>query len=211
MQDIIQKWYGYSENFSSQPSELLKEIERFTHINTLQPRMLSGALQGNFLKLICTLKSPKYVLEIGTFTGYSAVCMAEAMTDDSKLITIEINEEIAQHAQKFLKNPSVSHIIDAKVGDAMEIIPKLQDDFDLVFIDADKERYLQYYELIVPKCSKGAIIIADNVLWSGKVLEGTKDKKTQALHRFNEVIQQDPRVQNLILPLRDGLNIIQVL
>lgn len=211
MRDIIQGLYDYSEKLSTPPSELLYEIERFTHLNTLLPRMLSGHLQGSFLKLLCKLKSPHLALEIGTFTGYATVCMAEAMLPGSTLISIEVDEEIASHSRKFFNDPSVRDVIDARVGDAMQIIPTLADGFDFVFLDADKERYLAYYEHIIPKCNKGAILIADNVLWSGKVLEENKDKKTQALHAFNIAVQQDARVENILLPLRDGLNIIQVL
>ncbi|MCB0659568.1 MAG: class I SAM-dependent methyltransferase [Saprospiraceae bacterium] len=209
--DSLSALYAYTENFSSPPSELLKKIERFTHLETTNPKMASSPLQGSFLKMMCSLTSPKTVLEIGTFTGYATVSMAEGITDGSKIITIDKDEELSKKIKPFLEDITVKDKISALVGDAMEVIPTLIESLDLVFIDADKARYLQYYELVLPKCRAGALIIADNVLWSGKVLLQNQDKNTQAICAFNDFIKNDARVENFILPLRDGLNIIRVL
>ena len=208
MQDLIEGIYRYAEENSHPPDPLLLEIERITHLKTLSPRMLSGHLQGNFLTALSKLKRPRYILEIGTFTGYSALCLAKGLAPGGKLITIEYDAEHAEIAGTFVAASQYADSITILLGDAKKIIPDLDVIFDLVFIDADKEGYQQYYDLIIDKCSSGALIIADNVLWSGKVLDQDKDKKTQVIHDFNLKVKHDPRVENVILPFRDGINVI---
>lgn len=208
MQDILEQLYSYAENQSKPSEDLLLIIERETHLKTLSPRMLSGHIQGLLLTLISKLKQPLHILEIGTFTGYSAVCLAKGLQSFGKLISIEYDSENADLARSLIKGSLYKDKIDIIIGDAKEIIPGLDVKFDLVFIDADKESYCQYYDMVLPKCHAGAVIIADNVLWSGKVVESNMDKKTRALHEFNQKVCQDPSVENFILPVRDGLNII---
>lgn len=208
MQDVLEKLYSYSEKYSNEPEMLLTKIERETHLRTLSPRMLSGQIQGELLSLISSLKRPEYILEIGTFTGYSAVCLAQGLKSGGRVISLEYDQENADLAQSLIKDSEYEHRIEIIVGDAKEIIPTLDYMFDIVFIDADKESYSLYFDLIINKCHSGAIIIADNVLWSGKVIEKEMDKKTKAIHEFNEKISQDHRINNFILPFRDGLNIM---
>lgn len=208
MQDILEKLCRYSEKYSTETETLLTKIERETHLQTLCPRMLSGQIQGKLLSLISMLKKPDYILEIGTFTGYSAVCLAQGLKSGSKVISLEYDRENAVLAQSLIKGSDYEHLIEIIVGDAKKIIPTLDYMFDIVFIDADKESYCLYYDAIIDKCHSGAIIIADNVLWSGKVLDKEMDKKTKAIHDFNQKIYSDVRVENFILPFRDGLNIM---
>ncbi|MEY3422872.1 MAG: hypothetical protein RIR48_3201, partial [Bacteroidota bacterium] len=165
-------------------------------------------VQGQLLTLISTLKQPKHILEIGTFTGYSAVCLAKGLQPAGKVISIEYNPEYANIAHSLIEDSDYKQKIEIITGDAKELIPQLNQNFDMVFIDADKESYSQYFDMVLPKCNSGAVIIADNVLWSGKVLETEMDKKTKALHDFNVKVRQDPRVDNFILAFRDGLNFI---
>ncbi|HMR87570.1 MAG TPA: class I SAM-dependent methyltransferase [Saprospiraceae bacterium] len=211
MQDLLSLLNDYCAIHSTVSDPLLDKIERQTHLSTTAPRMLSGELQGSLLSMISKIKSPKYVLEIGTFTGYSAICLAEGLKDDGKLITIEYDEEHSHLAKSFFDESQYKNKIELKTGDAKVIIPQLSYMFDLVFIDADKEAYSQYFDLIIDKCHKGALILADNVLWSGKILDIKKDKKTQQLDDFNKKIAIDPRVENVILPIRDGINLIRVI
>jgi caffeoyl-CoA O-methyltransferase len=200
----------YCENHTSPESDILKKIDRLTNADILQPRMLSGHLQGRFLGMISIILQPNYILEIGTFTGYSAMCLAEGLTENGKLITIEVNEERKDFAQQFFDASEIGHKIDFRIGDAAEIIPKLPDNIDLVFIDADKKSYSMYYNLVLQKLRKGGIIIADNVLWSGKVVETDKiDAGTKALLDFNTMVQADNSVENVLLPIRDGLMIVR--
>lgn len=208
MQDILNLLYNYAENNSTSQEDILSKIERETHLKTLSPRMLSGHVQGQLLTLISTLKQPKYILEIGTFTGYSAVCLAKGLQPSGKVISIEYNPEYANIANSLIEDSDYKQKIEIITGDAKELIPQLKQNFDMVFIDADKESYSQYFDMVLPKCNSGAVIIADNVLWSGKVLEPEMDKKTKALHDFNVKVRQDPRVDNFILAFRDGLNFI---
>lgn len=201
---------SYLNQHSSTLTPLLDELERETHLKTLSPQMLSGKVQGVFLKMIAKLVNPMSILEIGTFTGYATLCLAEGLREGGKIHTIESNPEIVYIARKYFDlSPHVNNI-KLHIGNAMEIIPMLDEKFDLVFIDADKENYLQYYYLVMPKMRSGGVIIADNVLWSGKVLEDKMDKKTKALHEFNVAVSQDERVENMILPLRDGLHYIRI-
>lgn len=208
MQDILKLLYNYAENNSTSQEDILSKIERETHLKTLSPRMLSGHVQGQLLTLISTLKQPKHILEIGTFTGYSAVCLAKGLQPAGKVISIEYNPEYASLAHSLIGESDYKQKIEIITGDAKELIPQLNQNFDMVFIDADKESYSQYFDMVLPKCNSGAVIIADNVLWSGKVLETEMDKKTKALHDFNVKVRQDPRVDNFILAFRDGLNFI---
>ncbi len=200
----------YAEAHTSAESELLQALNRQTHVKTLQPRMLSGHLQGQFLAMISKLLRPNRILEIGTFTGYSALCLAEGLTETGRLITIEVNEERETFTRSFFEQSPRSAQIDFIIGDAGEVIPTLNETFDLVFIDADKLRYSFYYDLVFNKTRIGGVIIADNVLWDGKVVDSSKkpNKDTQALLDFNSKIQNDPRVSNVLLPLRDGLMMI---
>lgn len=211
MQDIIQDLQQYCEKHSTLPDEKLNDIERQTHLQTLAPRMLSGHLQGSFLSLMSQLVAPIHVLEIGTFTGYSAICLAKGLQETGKVITIEYNEENAALAQENFNHSIYKDKIQLLQGDAKEIIPTLDVIFDLVFIDADKESYQIYFDLVFDKCTKGALIIADNVLWSGKVLDKNMDKKTAIIDTFNKNIFNNDQVENVIIPMRDGLNIIRKL
>ncbi|KOY87454.1 methyltransferase [bacterium 336/3] len=199
----------YSEDNTSLEPDYLQELVRETHLKVLMPRMLSGHLQGRFLSMISYLLAPKRVLEIGTYTGYSALCLAEGLPIDGKIITLDINEELEGIVTKYIKKGGFEGKIEYKTGNALEIIPTLQETWDLVFIDADKINYLEYYHLVFDKVRSGGWIIADNVLWSGKVVEEVKanDKDTNALLNFNKFVQEDPRVENILLPIRDGLMI----
>lgn len=207
MEFIDNKLMDYCLDHTSQENELLYKINRETHLEVLQPRMLSGNLQGRFLSLISRLKQPKRILELGTYTGYSALCLAEGLAEDGKLITIDKNFELETRVLEYFKESEFASKLELKIGNALDIIDALDETFDLVFIDADKENYLNYLHKITPKLNKGAIIIADNVLWSGKVIEEPTptDKDTQALLEFNLYIQNSPLFENTLLPVRDGL------
>ncbi len=199
----------YAEAHTSPESELLKRINRETYAEVLMPRMLSGHLQGRLLSMISRMIRPSLILEVGTYTGYSALCLAEGMREGGKLITLDINEELEDRVRKFFKEWRRPDEIDYRIGDARKIIPTLQGPFDLVWIDADKENYSMYFDLVVDKVRAGGFILADNVLWSGKVLDEKPDKDTRALQAFNKKILADPRVDNVLLPVRDGIMIIQ--
>lgn len=191
-------------------SELLYELNRQTHLQILQPRMLSGHLQGRILSSYSKALSPKNVLEIGTYTGYSALCMAEGLKKDGIIHTIDINEELKSFTQSFLNKSKFNNQIKLHVGNALDLIPTLKLEWDLVFIDADKENYSNYFDLVIDRVRSGGWIIADNVLWSGKVLKPTdrNDHETAALKAFNQKVHQDQRVTNLLLPVRDGMMIL---
>ncbi len=199
----------YAVAHTSKEDELLLRLNRETNIKVLQPRMLSGHLQGRVLSMFSHMIQPKYVLEIGTYTGYSAICLAEGLHEDGKLVTIEIDPEVVEFAEKFFKESKYATKIHQKVGDAVEIIDSINDEIDLVFIDADKGNYITYLEKVYPKLRVGGYIIADNVLWSGKVAQpaNSKDADTQVLQKFNAMIQTDERFENVLLPVRDGLMI----
>jgi len=204
----------YSENHTEEENLLLKKIVRETHLKVLMPRMLSGHLQGRVLSMISNMIKPKTILEIGTYTGYSGLCLAEGLQKEGKLITLDINEELEELVQGFFDESEFKDQIEYKIGNALEIIPTLNETFDIVFIDADKINYLNYFHLVFDKVNKGGYIIADNVLWSGKIIpqEGKKiDPDTQALLDFNLAVHQDNRVQNVLLPVRDGLMILRKL
>jgi predicted O-methyltransferase YrrM len=199
---------AYCEDHSSGEDKLLRHISRETHAKVLMPRMLSGHLQGKTLELLVKMLNPQLILEIGTFTGYSGICMARGLGENGKLITLDINEELEDMVRGFFEKSGLSSKIDYRIGDAMDIIPAIQEKFDMVFIDADKANYINYYNLVVEKMNQGGIILADNVLWSGKVIteEGKKiDKDTKIILDYNKMVQNDPRVENVLLPIRDGL------
>lgn len=191
-------------------SELLSTLSRDANVNLLRPRMLSGHLQGRILKMFCRMLNPRRVLEIGTYTGYATLCIAEGLAEEALIHTIEINDEMEDFIQKYLSRSSDKEKIKVHFGDAMEIIPTLNETFDLIFIDADKRLYSDYYDLVFPKVRNGGLILADNTLWDGKVLEEPvqSDKQTIGILEFNEKIKNDPRVERVILPLRDGLTMI---
>lgn len=202
----------YAEQHTFDESPLLKKLSRETYAKVLMPRMLSGKLQGRVLAAISHMIRPHRILEIGTFTGYSALCMAEGLAENGKLITLDINEELETMVRSYIREAGMESSIDYRIGDAMEMIPRIEEQFDLVFIDADKINYLNYYHLVLEKVRKGGFIIADNVLWSGKiVLKADKkaDKDTQALLDFNDFVHKDERVENVLLPVRDGLMILR--
>jgi len=205
MEFIPESIDDYCRDHTSPESALLKKINRDTHAEVLMPRMVSGHLQGRFLSLISKMIKPKRILEIGTYTGYSAICLAEGLNPTGKLITIDINEELETRVRGYFKETGLDNQIDYRIGDAAEIIPTLNATFDLVFIDADKENYQHYYDLVFDKVASGGFIMADNVLWSGKVVGEKKDKDTRAIMAFNDFVTNDPRVENMLLPLRDGI------
>jgi predicted O-methyltransferase YrrM len=207
MEFISETLSNYSEKYSDAESPLLNELNRETHLKAMSPRMLSGHIQGRFLSLISKLAKPTNILEIGTYTGYSALCLAEGLQSDGKLITIDPNEETNVMASKYFQRSAYAKQIELKAGDATKIIPTLSQTFDIVFIDADKRNYALYFDLVIDKVKKGGLIIADNVLWSGKVLmkEKEMDADTKAIHDFNKKVNEDKRVSNLLLPVRDGL------
>jgi predicted O-methyltransferase YrrM len=191
--------------------EVLKELDRETHLKVLGSRMISGHLQGLVLSLLSKMIRPKYILELGTFTGYSALCLAKGLQEGGKLITIEIDDELENFAKKYFEKAGIQHKTEQRIGPALEIIPTLTETFDLVFVDAHKPEYPAYYEAVFEKVNSGGYIIADNTLWSGKVLDkpAEDDFQTRGIIQFNELIKSDNRVEKVILPLRDGMTIIR--
>ena len=198
-------WIRYAERFTSDESEVLQEIRRECEQNRSDSSMLSGFFQGRVLSMFSKMIRPKVVLEIGTYLGYSALCFAEGLAEGGKVITLDIQEDTNRMARAFAARTEHADRIDFRLGNAADIIPGLEEVFDLVFIDADKPNYSRYYDLVFEKVRPGGFIIADNVLWSGKVLEEEKDENTQALHDFNQKVLTDDRVSNVLLPIRDGL------
>ncbi len=198
----------YTEAHSRKESPLLAEINRTTHAEVLKPRMLSGHLQGQVLRMLSMMQRPKYILEVGTYTGYAALCMADGLKEDGELHTVDNNEELASRIRGYFKRSEHADKLHLHIGDAQKVIPTIKKPWDLVFIDADKEHYKTYYDLVLPVMPSGGLIIADNVLWSGKVTdedERKKDVDTGALHDFNKYVQADERVDNVLFPIRDGL------
>jgi len=189
---------------------LLTALNRKAHIDLLRPRMIAGHLQGRILKMLVRMKRPQRILEIGTYTGYATLCLAEGLPEDGEIHTIEIDDEMEDFIREHLNQSALKDKIHLHIGDALEIIPKMAGLFDLVFIDADKRDYCQYYDLVFDRVKKGGIILADNTLWNEKVLEEphSNDKQTIGIIRFNEMIAKDKRIEKVILPLRDGLTII---
>ncbi len=203
----------YAVEHSNKESQLLYDLNRQTHIQVLQPRMLSGHLQGRILSMFSHMIKPSNVLEIGTYTGYSALCIAEGVAEGGKLITIDKNEELEEFTRSYFEQSNHRDTIDFRVGDAMEIIPQLEEEFDLVFIDADKPNYSNYFDLVIDKVKQGGFIIADNVLWSGKVVKPIeeRDMETKSIVEYNKKIQEDDRVENVLMPVRDGLMVARKL
>lgn len=214
MDFIDEEIQQYVEAHSEKESEHLAAINRDTNAHVLYPRMLSGHLQGRILSMISYMIAPKTILEIGTYTGYSALCLAEGLVKDGKIVTIDVNEELEDRVRQHFAKSQFENQIDYRIGNALEEIPTLNETFDLVFIDADKLNYSKYFELVLEKVSVGGFIVADNVLWSGKVVEDSKksqDADTKALIEFNLQVHNDKRVQNVLLPVRDGLMILRKL
>ncbi len=203
---------AYCEAHSAEEPAVLKKLNRHTHAQVLQPRMLSGHLQGRFLALLSSLVRPKYILEIGTYTGYSALCLAEGLAEGGKLITIDVNPELEDMVNSFIAEAGMAGKIQHIIGDAYQVIRTLPQTFDMVFIDADKSSYAKYYDLVIEKLNPGGIILADNVLWSGKIVDEkaiAKDRDTQLLDAFNKKVNADERVSCMLLPLRDGMMMIR--
>ncbi|NNL16248.1 MAG: O-methyltransferase [Flavobacteriaceae bacterium] len=209
MQILPEQLEDYIAKHSQEEPQLLKELRRETHLKILQPRMLSGHYQGRFLSIISKLISPKNILEIGTYTGYSALCLAEGLKINGELHTIDINEELYDFQRKYFDRSEFVNKIHQHVGNALEIIPSLNKTFDLVFIDADKEDYINYFNIIIDKVNSGGVILSDNVLWSGKVLDGENqiDEATKSLVAYNKMMNDDERIESILLPIRDGLTI----
>jgi caffeoyl-CoA O-methyltransferase len=209
MEFISQELDNYIVNHSEDEPPLLQQLSRETHLKILQPRMLSGHYQGRLLSLISKMNNPKTILEIGTYTGYSALCLAEGLQNTGVLHTIDINEELYDFQRKYFNASPYGQQIIQHVGNAIEIIKTIDNCFDLVFIDADKEDYPAYFELVIDKLNSGGIILTDNVLWSGKVIEPLVegDEATTALLQYNQMLKNDPRIETVILPVRDGLTI----
>ena len=200
----------YSEKYSQQEPEILQELNRETHLKILNPRMLSGFFQGRLLSIISKLIKPKKVLEIGTYTGYSAICIAEGMNKNGIIHTIDKNEELNTIQKKYFKKSGLENNIIQYNGCALEIIPKIEEKFDLIFIDADKENYINYFNLVIDKLNNNGVILADNVLWSGKVINSEDhDLTTNVLREFNKSVNNDNRVETILLPIRDGISIIR--
>lgn len=199
----------YAEQHTSSESAVLQQINRDTQAKVLMPRMLSGHLQGRVLSMISYMIRPHLILEIGTYTGYSAICLAEGMERGGKIITLDINEELEDMVRRNFQDAGMEDRVDYRIGNAMAIIPRMNEVFDLVFIDADKENYSNYFDLVIDKVRPGGFILADNVLWSGKVLDAKPDKDTRAIMSFNKKIQEDSRVENVLLPIRDGIMLIR--
>lgn len=200
----------YAIKFSTPEDDVLQRLYRETHLTTVYPNMLSGPLQGRLLEFISRMIKPLKILEIGTFTGYSAIFLSRGLAPGGVLHTIDINDELAETANRYFKEAGVGNSVILHVGDALDIIPGLNESFDLVFIDADKEEYIRYYELVLPKVRQGGFILVDNVLWGGKVLPGNKDndKETISIREFNNMVLNDPRVDKLMLPFRDGIYLL---
>ena len=206
MNFIEEKVEKYSIAHTSPESTLLNVIDRETHLEVLRPRMLSGHFQGRILSMLAKMVGPTRILEIGTYTGYSALCLAEGLSKDGRLYTIDINEELEDRVRQYFLDSPYNSQIDFIIGDATNLIPTLNENWDMVFIDADKKNYLNYYELVISSVNPGGYIIADNVLWSGKVVEKEHDDEdTQALRVFNDTLSKDSRLEVVLLPVRDGL------
>jgi caffeoyl-CoA O-methyltransferase len=200
----------YCEAYTSAPGKLLADLDRETHLKTLSPQMQSGAYQGKLLQFISQMIQPKRILEIGTFSGYATICLAAGLPDEGQLHTIEVNDEMGWIIQKYLRLAALDTKVVLHLGDAATIVPKLEDGFDLVFMDAGKLDYLDHYNMVLPKMRSGGFLLADNVLWDGKVASGdTKDETAKALRDFNSFVHADERVENLLLPIRDGLMLVR--
>ena len=199
----------YIDDHTTQETDALKELNRETHLKVMMPQMLSGKVQGKVLEFLSLMLQPKCILEIGTFTGYSGICLAKGLQPGGKIVTIDINDELSPMVQKYVTRENLSDCFEILHGNALEIIPTLHQSFDLVFIDADKKNYSTYYDLVFDKVVPGGWIIADNVLWSGKVVDTKMDSDTKAIDAFNKKVNQDQRVENVILSVRDGLMVVR--
>jgi caffeoyl-CoA O-methyltransferase len=201
----------YIERHSDEVPEILQQLERETWQKIINPRMLSGAIQGRFLSMMSKMMQPQLVVEIGTYTGYSALCMLEGLSDTGVLLTIDINDELDAIHQKYLLRHPRGHQIQRLFGDALDILPTIEGPIDLVFLDADKSNYLRYYDLLIPLMRSGGLLLIDNVLWSGKVVEPLKngDFDTAAMLALNSTVQEDQRVDNVLLSMRDGLMMVR--
>ena len=202
---------SYLESNASGEDPILVELSRETFLKVQMPQMLSGHVQGLFLENISRMIVPRRILEIGTFTGYATICLAKGLADDGLLYTLDINEELEPIFSKYFTRSGLDKKIKFIPGNAIKTIPTIDEEFDIVFIDADKMNYINYYDLIIDKVKRGGYIITDNVLWSGKVLEEKKDKETENIHQFNIKLATDPRIQNVIIPIRDGVNLARKL
>jgi caffeoyl-CoA O-methyltransferase len=203
---------NYVTNHSENEPELLAQLNKETHQKILQPRMLSGHFQGRVLSMLSKIIHPTNILEIGTYTGYATLCLAEGLAENGTIDTLDIEEELFDFQRKYFDKSPWADLIIQHLGDALEIIPTLNKKYDLVFIDADKENYINYFHLIIPMMNKGGIILSDNVLWSGKVLEAVKsnDITTKILLEYNQLLKDDVRVETVLLPIRDGLTVSRV-
>jgi predicted O-methyltransferase YrrM len=200
----------YLENHTTKSSGVLEKVFREAHLTTIYPRMLSGPIQGKFLEMVSRMIRPKSILEIGTFTGYSAICLANGLPPDGKLITIEVDEELEDVIIQHIKSSGLQDKIALVIGDALQIIPDLQDSFDLIFLDADKANYPLYYPIIMEKLRSGGFLLVDNVLWGMKVLDDNiQDFETKAIRQFNDLVSADAQVHQVLLPMRDGLMLVQ--
>ena len=207
MNFISDQLQQYIDDHSMEESDLLKALDRETHQKVLQPRMLSGSYQGRLLALLAKMIGPKKVLEVGTYTGYATLCMAEGLTTGGSIDTIDHNEELADMQRRYFDQSPYGSQIVQHLGEAKDILKTLAGPYDLVFLDADKENYPHYFDLIIDKLETGGILLSDNVLWSGKVLEKATDEATSALQEYNHIINTDLRVETVVLPIRDGLTI----
>ncbi|MBC8048138.1 MAG: class I SAM-dependent methyltransferase [Fimbriimonadaceae bacterium] len=207
MKIISDQLEKYVDQHTSSESEHLYNLNRETNLKAMMPQMLSGHVQGKFLEFLSTMIEPKRILEIGTFTGYSGICLAKGLTGDGKIITIDINAELTPMVKKYVALENLQHKFDIRVGNALDIIPALDEVFDLVFIDADKINYTNYFDAVIDKVRTGGWILADNVLWDGKVIDAKKDKDTSAIDNYNKKIKADMRVENVIVSIRDGISI----
>ena len=212
MDFISEKLAEYLSQNSDKEPEILSKLNKETHQKILQPRMLSGHIQGRFLSLISKIKSPLHILEIGTYTGYGTLCLAEGLATNGKIFTIDRNEELINIQNKYFEESGNRDKIVQLTGNAIDILMNLDENFDLIFIDADKENYIKYFEIVSKKLNPNGIIISDNVLWSGKVVEESdNDQETNTLKKFNSLLSKDERFETIILPLRDGLSISRLI
>ncbi len=202
---------AYCLSHSTPLPDTLHELDRETHLRTTMPRMLSGPMQGGFLRMLTAMTAASYVVEVGTFTGYAACCMALGLPPGGRLISVEVDDELRTFHDKYIGKAGLEERISVRYGNALDILPGLEDGIDLAFIDADKVNYSRYYDILLPKLRRGGLIVADNVLWSGKVIGESSDKDTRALQAFSDKVRDDPSVENFLLPLRDGLMICRKL
>lgn len=203
----------YACEHTSEVDVLLRQLDRDTHVNVLNPRMISGSFQGKFLELVSRMIRPGKILEVGTYTGYSAICLAKGLEEGGSMLTIEHNPELRSRILRYFEKAGISHQVELVISEAMDVLPRLEDgSFDLVFLDADKSNYMNYYPHLKRLLTKGGWLIADNVLWSGKVYDPTwTDRDTLVLREFNDYVQADPDMENILLPIRDGITLARKL